>query len=542
MSQKVQTEELIDAVDVKKKLYLHLRKQAQVLTQQNSQGFLNYEKRFEKEFLGSWKAVENHVLFEALNENKLLFFADFHALNQSQKSHMRLLRRLAHPSQHLLLMECFLADHQSFIDLYLRGSLSEEEFLHKINWDSTWGFPWSHYQPIVQWAKQHKVPIVGLNRQVTGFSYKSLSMRDRFAAEKISELIELWGDKRKFVVIFGDHHLAKDHLPKEIFKRVDGQWRKRTLIVFQNVEEIFFKMLEKSLELTVDVVKLSGNRYVLQSVPPWVKWQHYLLFLEQKYDEGMDSELDYSDWVDQNIRMLSQELGLQMPPLSYEVDTIDTPQLLQKISRNIGAQTKKAIRFNIQNEVSFYLPEQQRAVLARPSINHAASLAMAIILSHLAQIEKLPVHEECGIYPLIWWEACSYFGSKIMNPKRKSLTAKDIKAQLDSSAPGALRKAVLQAAIDIKLRDYLFIEKGEIPKVKLKSFSLPVSLEVSKLLGSMMGEKLYFAFKVKYFSKKNFSKLLRQPLKGNSFQNFYFEMISLLNGLPEPFESKEEKL
>jgi hypothetical protein len=386
------------------------------------------------------------------------------------------------------------------------------------------------------------VPLIGLNCQESGFGYKNLLVRDRFAAQKICDSMKSFEVGRKFIVIFGDLHLAQVHLPKETFKKIGLQWQRKALIVLQNVEEIFFEMLEKSLELTVDVIKLPGNRYILQNVPPWVKWQHYLIFLEQKYDTEIDNEIDYSDWMDQIVKILSQELGLSCDLISFELDTIDHPQLFKKIGKNLSSLLKKTVLFNIENEVSFFLPEQRRAILARPSINHAASVAMSILLSSLAKVERFPLGEESSIYSLIWWEACSYFGSKVMNPKRKSLTARDIKIQMEASAHSAFRKAVLQTAIDIKLRDYLFIEKGDLPKFNSRRWSVPVTLEVSKILGSMLGEKLYLAYKLNYLSKKNLKKLFSQPLSGSGFQNFYFELISLLNGLPEPFESKEEKL
>lgn len=52
---------------------------------------------------------------------------------------------------------------QKFIDAYLRGDLDEAGFLAHVDWKETWGFDFSLYRPLFQFAKFHDIPIVALN-------------------------------------------------------------------------------------------------------------------------------------------------------------------------------------------------------------------------------------------------------------------------------------------------------------------------------------------------------------------------------------------
>jgi hypothetical protein len=103
-------------------------------------------------------------------------------------------------------------------------------------------------------------------------------------------------------------------------------------------------------------------------------------------------------------------------------------------------------------------------------------------------------------------------------------------------------KEALQLALNQKMIELLHLSgsrKGrELPKPrKLKAYQ-----EAARILGGLLGEKLYHAYRRKLLSKTTLLGLLRKPLESEQFSNIYWEIIELIESFPEPFQSKSDKL
>jgi len=59
--------------------------------------------------------------------------------------------------------EMFPRKAQPVLDEWVRGALSEKEFLEKVEWNRVWQFNPSLYMPIFHFARQHRLPMVALN-------------------------------------------------------------------------------------------------------------------------------------------------------------------------------------------------------------------------------------------------------------------------------------------------------------------------------------------------------------------------------------------
>ena len=86
-------------------------------------------------------------------------------------------------------MEMFRNDSQADLDRWVNGEISSEAF-EKIYYDN-WNYDWSLYRPIFEYARQEKIPIIGLNvpreitRQVARQGFQSLSKEQK---EKLSNI------------------------------------------------------------------------------------------------------------------------------------------------------------------------------------------------------------------------------------------------------------------------------------------------------------------------------------------------------------------
>ncbi|MFS4460018.1 ChaN family lipoprotein [Bdellovibrio sp. HCB2-146] len=513
---------------------------------------LRYRKLYEKEFNKKWQPVAHDELWDQVAQSRVLLMGDFHALHQSQKAQVRVLRNIPKERRKILAVEFFEAADQEKIDRYLSGKMSEKDFLKGIQWQSRWGFPWEHYRPLLRWAQKNKIPVVGLNRSYKKRTGTTLKSRDVFAGKKIAELVKQHHDAL-ICVIYGDLHLAKEHIPAEIEKNLGPAFSKHILRLFQNSEKIYFQLLKQEKEAHADLIRISRNIFCLMSVPPWVKWQNYLMYLEQAYDLGLakglideddeDEEfLDYSDHVGRYVKIISDELGHPVSLSGLSVYSTKDKSFWSQLKSVYDLRKLKWIEYLIAEEMSFYLPEAQIAYLARPTVNHAASLAMQYVHAQMSPQLKLASDMPNDFERLIWLEGISYFGSKIINHKRKTDTIADIKSSLSSKGPIDLGKEALQLALAQKMHELMAVTGSSRRKLQAKPKRKLSFVVAARLLGGILGERLYFGYHKKILSRQTVVGFLKKPVSSESFSVAYYEMLEVIEALPVPFHSKKEKL
>jgi uncharacterized iron-regulated protein len=54
-------------------------------------------------------------------------------------------------------------DAQPALNRYLAGEISTADFLHEIRWDETWGGAFEDYAPLIDFGRQHHLPVLALN-------------------------------------------------------------------------------------------------------------------------------------------------------------------------------------------------------------------------------------------------------------------------------------------------------------------------------------------------------------------------------------------
>ena len=64
----------------------------------------------------------------------------------------------------------------------------------------------------------------------------------------------------------------------------------------------------------------------------------------------------------------------------------------------------------------------------------------------------------------------------------------------------------------------------------------------ARLLGGILGERLYFGYHKKILSRQTLVGFLKKPVSSESFSVAYYEMLEVIDALPVPFHSKKEKL
>ncbi|MGD9332896.1 MAG: ChaN family lipoprotein [Desulfobacterales bacterium] len=128
--------------------------------------------------------VSPAAMAETLAAHRIVLVGESHTAvshHQGQLSVIQLLNEKKVPVA--IGMEMMRRDSQPYLDAWIDGALSEDEF-QAIYLDN-WNYPWSLYRPIFVYAREHKIPIVGLNvsrgitRQVAREGFDSLSDTQR---------------------------------------------------------------------------------------------------------------------------------------------------------------------------------------------------------------------------------------------------------------------------------------------------------------------------------------------------------------------------
>ncbi len=514
-------------------LYQHVQARVNQRMGREPKDLIQYRKTFEKQFVKKWTLASAEELIFKIEQVDIVFLADFHALQQSQKTHLRILKKVNSKRPMILAVECIEAKYQKYLDDFMMGKLSEIAFLRKVRWQENWGFPWENYRPIFTWARQKKIAVYGVNKKAEKVS--QMPLRDRFASLRIRSLQKNHPGSQVFV-IFGDLHLAPEHLPKQVLIR--GQ---KYLCVLQNSEKIYFQALKKNGKNTAEIVRLNKNYYCVLNIPPWVKWQNYLMFLEKTYDQNLDENLDLTDHVVTYAKTLSKELDLKVSLSDLSVYTAADSGFWENIQRTCTKKEADWVAKLIDEESVFYLPATRGGYLPRASVNQAVSLAMEYLLFKSARLEsnllEIPEH----LIHWIWVNGWSYFGSKVINPKRKTDTLSDIKNRL-TSPKGNLEREPLQLALSHKIYE-LGMASGR--KFSNKTFRVRRKTSyiiAAELLGGLMGEKVFEAYRRGKLSTHKIRELMSISMDSKSFPNEYFKFIQFLEEIPISFHSKEEKI
>lgn len=521
---------------IRKEFYYQIVNQVQRRLGKPSPDIRLYQKGYKQEFRKRWRVSSREVLLQKLEKSRVIYLGDFHPLDQSQRSHLRILKNLKLDQPLVLGLECFWSKDQKIIEAFMRGKLSESQFLKKIKWDQFWGFKWENYRPIMSWAKENKVPLVGLNGPSKKKLGDSLVTRDQWAADLIVRQLKK-SEHAKMVVIYGDHHLAGQHIPQLVRKKMSLP----ELRIYQNDENIYFRLLQRKNSGHVDVISLGPESFCLMSVPPWVKWQNYLLFLEETEDESLNEGLDITDYVVKYIELIAMELQFSIKTDSISIMTAENKNLWGLLSRKFSLSHLKEIELFIEEEVPFFLPELGIGYLSRMSVNHAAGLAFLYIYFQVSKSEKSVKNLGKNMEKLIWLEALSYFGSKLINPKRKTETLLDIRQILSSKTPRDEGREALRLALNQKFNELRQGASGAKSVKRIKPTRISNVILAAHLLGGILGEKLYLGYRGHLISIDEIKKYLKINLSDPEFVKNYLKIVRRLESLSLALPGKNER-
>ncbi len=120
----------------------------------------------------------------ALSQNRIVIVGEHHNNKRHHEAQLRVIQTLKEAGIQVAAgLEMFRSDSQEALDRWVAGEIEETEF-EQIFYDN-WGYSWENYRVIFDYARQEKVPLIGLNvprditRQVANRGFKSLTAEQR---------------------------------------------------------------------------------------------------------------------------------------------------------------------------------------------------------------------------------------------------------------------------------------------------------------------------------------------------------------------------
>jgi uncharacterized iron-regulated protein len=166
---------------------------------------------------------------EKISAKEIIFVGEVHDNPEHHLIQLQIIQALIdHYGAVTVAMEMFQKPQQAFLDQYLKGDLTEGDFLKQVNWRDAWGFDYHLYRPILLTAKANKSKVLAINaprdivKKVARHGLRSLDATER---KKLAKDIDLSNEAhRDYVRKVYTHHAHKDLKRFDYFYEAQCVW------------------------------------------------------------------------------------------------------------------------------------------------------------------------------------------------------------------------------------------------------------------------------------------------------------------------------
>ena len=485
-------------LSLQKEIFRALQREADRLLGEIPAAIRAYEKQCRRDFRGTFlrgrvgglKKTTRGAIVEAMRDVDVSFVADYHTFSQAQRTALRLISDAYRPGERWFVGLEFVPSHfQSELDAFQDGKLDLETFHRVIRYEEDWGFPWKHYSPIFEWARENRVRLIALNRPKeiapgnvslrSAYEKSDLHERDRWAAGIITDLFAVERRSRtherpRMVVLYGDLHVASRHIPLQTAK-VSREFLSSALecvTVHQNSDELYWRLARSGVEHVADAIQLKRNVFHVVSGTPWAKLQSLVTWAEGgtsaiaesrdefREDSREDSddeflwelETDYLSLIGRYGEAIAEFLAID--PVSFDsltVQTIHGADFVEGILKDERFSSREAslIRYQVSQNHRIYIPRINIAYLGTPSHNGAAEMAALHLQRMRTRSHAICEKDTDDFFRLVIEGAFGFFGSLILNPRRKCDLLEDHSRRIEeirsASRSGLAVKVELEA-------------------------------------------------------------------------------------------------
>ena len=513
-----------------------------------------HRSRYIREFLSEFKRFKRicpaSEVVDAAARSDIVYFGDYHPLDSSQDWVLRLMRELTSRGRRVVLaLEMLYVQQQQSLDRWMKGAISEAEFLEEIEYQSEWGFSWRSFKRIFALAKDPFIPIFGIDAEPRDH-LRSIGRRDRLAAQRIGTIRSFF-PHHTILVVVGESHLASSHLPAEV-RRALGKRFRETVIV-QNMDDIYWQLLRRGKE-DAEAVVIDRSRFCIFTTSPMLKYEAYRDTIDRWMDGDVEDRTTHviHEMIDgiflflkvskRSFRVtIRPEWRVPLEAVYPEVHCRKTYHAFSSYlrGRRVSAAAASAALESIRSHGMAYVPNLNTFLVLRfdPSTaaREAARFAVTVMRDALAEGKIRHLNRRDAFYTAVIDEALACFGSKIVNPTQDCLKADLLMQALD--ARGEVRSSVhrrtlaetreaarlFKAAIE---REHpLRILRGAVEEDRLPSLGLRKRMLLVRALGNRLGEAMYHSFHAGKLKRRDIVELCRGPVGTRPAEERYRELL-----------------
>jgi uncharacterized iron-regulated protein len=404
----------------------------------DSSGRRKYLRDFSNAFRSYESVIDEQQLTDTVRAADVILIGDYHALPSAQRFAATLLEQRAQPGDRpvVLGVETIFSRHQHIVEEWWRREIDEEELRQRMRFDLDWNYDWVPFYELLVTAREHADAVYGLDCMPRE-DLRKIAARDRHAADKITEIHERHPNA-VILVLFGESHLAPQHLPRVLRDRLPEQ---RILTVLQNVDALYWQATGAQQE-RVEAVRVTDDVVCVFNSTPLEKYESYRLCLsrwsqedEQQPDVGptiynlIDSLLRFLD-----VNRYSSHNGTQpkfLIDLLPEVHCGSSDARLRRLLSRVTAEPEKidAMLQSVETRGTVYLPALNAFYVREFQMTCAAEEASRF-LHHACR--GLPLRRNghavaAGeaadrFYARTIEHTLAYFGSRVLYPARPTIS------------------------------------------------------------------------------------------------------------------------
>lgn len=155
-------------------------------------------------------------LLPKLASKRVIFVGETHDRYEDHLNQLAIIESLHNAEKDFAIgMEFFQQPFQPHLDAYVAGEISEKELLRRSEYFERWRFDYRLYQPILRYAREHRIPLIALNlereitRKVGDGGVESLTDEER---ARIPAEMDQGDDayRERVKAVFEHHPMAKD--------------------------------------------------------------------------------------------------------------------------------------------------------------------------------------------------------------------------------------------------------------------------------------------------------------------------------------------
>jgi len=382
-----------------------------------------------------------------LSQADVVLIGDYHALPTSQRFAAQILTGLAKQGRPVVLgVETVFARDQHILDEWMRGEIDDEELRERIRFDLDWGYEWEPFRELLVTARQQAVGVYGLDCMPRD-DLRKIGTRDRHAAQKIAEIARCHPNAI-VVVLFGESHLAPNHIPDVLRVALPDAG---IVTLLQNIDHLYWRAAGERRE-HVEAVRVESDVLCVFNATPLEKYESYRQCIDRWRQEQAAPDLapTFYNLVDALARFLridkyaahngTQPVYLvdRMP----EVYSRPSDEAMRKLLARKGAGDEEmtGVLARIESSGCCYVPRMNAIFVREFQMVGGAEEAARFV--HHACRRPAPANEVAASSPEEKFYACvvehalGYFGSRVLYPARPAVRGFDLGARQQCPSDG----------------------------------------------------------------------------------------------------------